>query len=314
MRVKSLGHSGLKVSVVGLGCNNFGMRIDQDMTDKVVGKALDEGITLFDTADAYGNKGGSETMLGKALGARRKDIVLATKFGLPMGEGDLMKGASRRYIMNAVEASLKRIGTDYIDLYQVHFPDPETPIEETLRALDDLVTAGKVRYIGCSNFASWQVAESWYIAKELGANRFVSAQNHYNLLDRKIEAELVPAAKAYGASILPYFPLASGMLTGKYKRGVDLPNDGRLTVWGERGKQILSDENFDMVEKLSAFAESRGHSLLDLAFGWLASQPHVASVIAGATKPEQIEANVAAGKWELTAEEMEEVNKISFRW
>lgn len=314
MRVKSLGRSGLKVSVVGLGCNNFGMRIDQEMTDKVVGKALDEGITLFDTADAYGNKGGSETMLGKALGARRKDIVLATKFGLPMGEGELMKGASRRYIMNAVEASLKRIGTDYIDLYQVHFPDPETPIEETLRALDDLVTAGKVRYIGCSNFASWQVAESWYIAKELGANKFVSAQNHYNLLDRKIEAELVPAAKAYGASILPYFPLASGMLTGKYKRGMDLPNDGRLTVWGERGKQILSDENFDMVEKLSAFAEARGHSLLDLAFGWLASQPHVASVIAGATKPEQIEANVAAGKWELTAEEIEEVNKISFRW
>ena len=318
MRVKSLGHSGLKVSVVGLGCNNFGMRIDQEMTDKVVGKALDKGITLFDTADAYGNKGGSETMLGKALGARRKDIVLATKFGLPMGangtDNDLMKGASRRYIMNAVEASLKRIGTDYIDLYQVHFPDPETPIEETLRALDDLVTAGKVRYIGCSNFAGWQVAESWYIAKELGTNKFVSAQNHYNLLDRKIEAELVPAAKAYGASILPYFPLASGMLTGKYKRGMDLPNDGRLTVWGERGKQILSDENFDMVEKLSAFAEARGHSLLDLAFGWLASQPHVASVIAGATKPEQIEANAAAGKWELTAEEIEEVSRISFRW
>ncbi|MFZ3032901.1 MAG: aldo/keto reductase, partial [Parvibaculum sp.] len=307
MRTKSLGHSGLKVSVVGLGCNNFGMRIDQEMTDRVVGKALDEGITLFDTADAYGNKGGSETMLGKALGAKRKEIVLATKFGLPMGEGDLMKGASRRYIMNAVEASLTRLGTDYIDLYQVHFPDPETPIDETLRALDDLVTSGKVRYIGCSNFASWQLAESWYIARELGANRFVSAQNHYNLLDRKIEHELVPAARAYGASILPYFPLASGMLTGKYKRGADLPNDGRLTVWGERGKQILSEENFDMVEKLSAFAEARGHSLLDLAIGWLASQPHVASVIAGATKPEQVTANVAAGAWELTAEEIEEV-------
>lgn len=314
MRTKSLGHSGLKVSVVGLGCNNFGMRIDQEMTDRVVGKALDEGITLFDTADAYGNKGGSETMLGKALGAKRKEIVLATKFGLPMGEGDLMKGASRRYIMNAVEASLTRLGTDYIDLYQVHFPDPETPIDETLRALDDLVTSGKVRYIGCSNFASWQLAESWYIARELGANRFVSAQNHYNLLDRKIEHELVPAARAYGASILPYFPLASGMLTGKYKRGADLPNDGRLTVWGERGKQILSEENFDMVEKLSAFAEARGHSLLDLAIGWLASQPHVASVIAGATKPEQVTANVAAGAWELTAEEIEEVNRISFRW
>ncbi|MDO8290086.1 MAG: aldo/keto reductase [Parvibaculum sp.] len=314
MRMKSLGRSGLKVSVVGLGCNNFGMRIDQAATDLVVAKALDQGITLFDTADAYGNKGGSETMLGKALGARRKDIVLATKFGLPMGEGDLMKGASRRYIMNAVEASLKRLGTDYIDLYQVHFPDPETPIDETLSALDALVTQGKVRYIGSSNFAGWQIAESWYIARELGTSKFVSAQNHYNLLDRKIEQEVVPAAKAYGASILPYFPLASGMLTGKYRRGADLPNDGRLTVWGERGKQMLSDANFDLVEKLTAFAEARGHSMLDLAFGWLASQPHVASVIAGATKPEQVEMNVAAGAWELNAEELAEVGKISFRW
>lgn len=314
MRMKSLGRSGLKVSVVGLGCNNFGMRIDQAATDLVVTKALDQGITLFDTADAYGNKGGSETMLGKALGARRKDIVLATKFGLPMGEGDLMKGASRRYIMNAVEASLKRLGTDYIDLYQVHFPDPETPIDETLSALDALVTQGKVRYIGSSNFAGWQIAESWYIAKELGLSKFVSAQNHYNLLDRKIEQEVVPAAKAYGASILPYFPLASGMLTGKYRRGADLPNDGRLTVWGERGKQMLSDANFDLVEKLTAFAEARGHSMLDLAFGWLASQPHVASVIAGATKPEQVEMNVAAGAWEMNAEELAEVGRISFRW
>ena len=314
MRVKSLGRSGLKVSVVGLGCNNFGMRIDQAATDEVVSKALDLGITLFDTADAYGNKGGSETMLGKALGARRKDIVLATKFGLPMGEGDLMKGASRRYIVNAVEASLKRLNTDYIDLYQVHFPDPETPIDETLSALDDLIRAGKVRYIGCSNFAGWQLAESWYVARELGTAKFISAQNHYNLLDRKIEQELIPAAKAYGASVLPYFPLASGMLTGKYKRDQALPNDGRLTAWGERGKAILSDQNFDLVAKLTAFAETRGHSLLDLAFGWLASQPQVASVIAGATKPEQIEQNVKAGEWELNAEELAEVGKLSFRF
>lgn len=314
MRVKSLGRSGLKVSVVGLGCNNFGMRIDQAATDEVVSKALDLGITLFDTADAYGNKGGSETMLGKALGARRKEIVLATKFGLPMGEGDLMKGASRRYIVNAVEASLKRLDTDYIDLYQVHFPDPETPIDETLATLDDLVRAGKVRYIGCSNFAGWQLAESWYIAKELGTAKFVSAQNHYNLLDRKIEQELIPAAKAYGASVLPYFPLASGMLTGKYKRDQALPNDGRLTAWGDRGKAILSDQNFDLVAKLTAFAEARGHSLLDLAFGWLASQPQVASVIAGATKPEQIEQNVKAGEWELSAEDLAEVGKLSFRF
>ena len=314
MRVKSLGHSGLKVSVVGLGCNNFGMRIDQAATDLVVARAVDLGITLFDTADIYGNKGGSETMLGKALGARRKDIVLATKFAGPMGEGPLMAGASRRYIMQAVEASLKRLGTDYIDLYQVHFPDAETPIDETLSALDTLVRDGKVRYIGCSNFAGWQVAESWYIARDLGTAKFVSAQNHYNLLDRKIEQELIPAAKAYGASVLPYFPLASGMLTGKYKRGADLPTDGRLTVWGERGKAMLSDANFDLIEKLSSFAEARGHSLLDLAFGWLASQPQVASVIAGATKPEQVEMNVAAGAWELSAEELAEVATLSFRW
>jgi aryl-alcohol dehydrogenase-like predicted oxidoreductase len=314
MRMKSLGRSGLKVSVVGLGCNNFGMRIDQAATDEVVSKALDLGITLFDTADAYGNRGGSETMLGKALGARRKDIVLATKFGLPMGEGDLMKGASRRYIVNAVEASLKRLNTDYIDLYQIHFPDPETPIDETLGALDDLIAAGKVRYIGSSNFSGWQLADAWYIARELGTAKFVSAQNHYNLLDRKIEQELIPAAKAYGASVLPYFPLASGMLTGKYKRDRALPNDGRLTAWGDRGKAILSEQNFDLVEKLTAFAEARGHTLLDLAFGWLASQPQVASVIAGATKPEQVEQNVKAGEWELNAEELAEVGRLSFRF
>ncbi|MDR3498269.1 MAG: aldo/keto reductase [Parvibaculum sp.] len=314
MRMKRLGNSGLKVSVVGLGCNNFGMKIDQAATDAVVAKAIDLGITLFDTADVYGNKGGSETMLGKALGARRKDIVLATKFGLPMADGDLMKGGSRRYIMNAVDASLKRLGTDYIDLYQMHFPDPDTPIEETLAALDALVRSGKVRYIGSSNFAGWQLTEAWYIANERNLTKFVSAQNHYNLLDRKIEQELVPAAKAYGASILPYFPLASGMLTGKYRRGADLPNDGRLTQWGERGKSILSDANFDLVEKLTAFAEARGHSLLDLAIGWLASQPHVGSVIAGATKPEQVEQNVKAGAWELDAEELAEVSMMSFRF
>lgn len=314
MRMKTLGRSGLKVSVVGLGCNNFGMKCDQAETDAVVHKALDCGITLFDTADAYGNRGGSETMLGKALGARRKDIVLATKFSLPMGDGDYMKGASRRYIVNAVEASLKRLGTDYIDLYQLHFPDADTPIEETLSALDDLVRAGKVRYIGSSNFAGWQLVEAWYIAEKNGWTKFVSAQNHYNLLDRKIEGDLVQAAKAYGASVLPYFPLASGMLTGKYKRNQAGPNDSRLVLWGERAKSILTDANFDIVEKLEAFAAARGRTLLDVAFGWLASQPHVASVIAGATKPEQVEANVKAGGWELGAEELAEVGKITFRF
>lgn len=313
MRFKTLGNSGLKVSVAGLGCNNFGMKIDQAATDIVVGKALDLGVTLFDTADAYGNKGGSETMLGKALGARRKEIVLATKFGLPMGDGEYMKGGSRRYIMNAVEASLKRLGTDYIDLYQLHFPDPDTLIEETLAALDDLVRSGKVRYIGSSNLAGWQFTEAAFIAKERHFTPFVSAQNHYNLLDRKIEFDLVPAVKKYGGSVLPYFPLASGMLTGKYKRGRDLPNDGRLTQWGERGKGILTDANFDLVEKVTAFAETRGKTTLDAAIGWLASQPHVASVIAGATKPEQVEANVKASEWEMNAEELAEMNRITFR-
>ncbi len=314
MRMKTLGKSGLKVSVVGLGCNNFGMKCDQTETDAVVGKALDLGITLFDTADMYGGQGGSETMLGKALGARRKDIVLATKFGLPMGPGGYMQGASRRYIMNAVEASLKRLGTDYIDLYQIHFPDAETPIEETLSALDDLVRAGKVRYVGSSNFTGWQLVEAWYIAEKKGYAKFISAQNHYNLLDRKIEADLVQAANAYGASVLPYFPLASGMLTGKYKRNAAGPNDSRLVMWGERAKSILTDANFDIVEKLEAFAAARGHTILDVAFGWLASQPHVGSVIAGATKPEQVELNVKAGEWEMSAEELAEVGKISFRF
>lgn len=313
MRMKTLGKSGLKVSVVGLGCNNFGMKCDQAQTDAVVHRALDLGVTLFDTADIYGNRGGSETMLGKALGARRKDIVLATKFGMAMGDGEYMKGGSRRYIINAVEASLKRLGTDYIDLYQLHFPDPETPIEETLSALDDLVRAGKVRYIGSSNFAGWKIVEAWYAAEKSGFSKFITAQNHYNLLDRKIELEIVPAANAYGASVLPYFPLASGMLTGKYKRNQAGPNDSRLVMWGERAKSILTDDNFDIVEKLEVFASSRDRTILDLAFGWLVSQAHVGSVIAGATKPEQVELNVRAGEWELSAEDLEEVGRISFR-
>lgn len=314
MRFKTLGNSGLRVSAVGLGCNNFGMKIDQAAADAVVHKALDLGITLFDTADVYGNKGGSERMLGHALGGRRKEIVLATKFGLAMEDGEYMKGGSRRYILQAVEASLKRLNTDYIDLYQMHFPDPGTPIEETISALDDLVRSGKVRYVGCSNFAGWQLVEAHYIAREHGLVPFVSAQNHYNLLDRKIELELVPAAQKYGASILPYFPLASGMLTGKYRRGGNGPEDGRLTVAAAMGKNLLTDANFDLVDKVTAFAEAKGKTMLDAAIGWLASQDHVASVIAGATKPEQVEQNVKAGTWEMTAEERDEINKLTFRF
>ncbi len=311
MEYRTLGRSGLHVSVVGLGCNNFGMKIDKDATAAVVNRAIDAGITLFDTANIYGGAGKSEEFLGAALGARRHDVIVATKFAGPMGQGPLNRGAGRRHIYEQVEASLRRLDTGYIDLYQVHFPDPTTPIEETLRALDDLVRAGKVRYIGCSNFAGWQVAEAQSTARANHLNPFVSAQNEYNLLDRRIERELVPACNAYGLGVLPYFPLASGFLTGKYRHGEPPPQGTRLQMWGPRGEQVLSERNFEVLAKLEAFATSRGHTMLELAFGWLASQTYIPSVIAGATTPEQIEQNVAAASWKLTQEEMDEVNGLT---
>jgi len=309
MDTKPLGRSGLRVSVVGLGCNNFGQRCDQAQTRAVVAKALDLGVTLFDTADVYGGGGVSEEYLGKALESRRGEVVLATKFGMHMGEGPLRRGGSRRWMMQAAENSLRRLGTDYIDLYQIHFPDAGTPIEETLRALDDLVRQGKVRYVGCSNFAGWQVVEAAWTARTAGLAQFVSAQNFYNLLERNVERELVPACNAHGLGVLPYFPLASGLLTGKYQRGAAAPEGTRLSA--PRFKGALSDKNFDKVEKLSAFAADAGHSLLELAIGWLASQPHVPSVIAGATKPEQVEANVRAASWKLSAAELAKVNEVA---
>jgi len=308
MEHKTLGRSGLRVSVVGLGCNNFGMRCDLAQTRAVVGKALDLGVTLFDTADVYGGQGVSEEYLGKALEARRADVIVATKFGMPMGEG-LKRGGSRRWVMQACENSLRRLGSDWIDLYQIHFPDASTPIEETLRALDDLVRAGKVRYLGCSNFAGWQVVEAAFTAKIASLSPFVSAQNHYSLLERGVEKELVPACQAYGLGILPYFPLASGMLTGKYRRNEAPPEGTRLSV--PRFKAALNDKNFDKVEKLTAFAADAGHSILDLAIGWLASQPHVPSVIAGATKPEQVEQNVRAAEWKLGPAELAKVSELA---
>ena len=309
MDTKPLGRSGLRVSVVGLGCNNFGQRCDQAQTRAVVAKALDLGVTLFDTADVYGGGGVSEEYLGKALESRRGEVVLATKFGMPMGEGPLRRGGSRRWMMQAAENSLRRLGTEYIDLYQIHFPDAGTPIEETLRALDDLVRQGKVRYVGCSNFAGWQVVEAAWTARTAGLAQFVSAQNFYNLLERNVERELVPACNAHGLGVLPYFPLASGLLTGKYQRGAAAPEGTRLSA--PRFKGALSDKNFDKVEKLSAFVADAGHSLLELAIGWLASQPHVPSVIAGATKPEQVEANVRAASWKLSAAELAKVNEVA---
>ncbi|HMS58594.1 MAG TPA: aldo/keto reductase [Tepidiformaceae bacterium] len=310
MEFRNVGFSGLRVSVAGLGCNNFGMRLDQEKTQAVVDKAIDLGVTLFDTADVYGG-GQSEVMLGKALGDRRQDVIVATKFGSPMGEGPYKAGGSRRYIMAACEASLKRLGTDYIDLYQIHRPDASTPLEETMRALEDLVRSGKVRYIGHSNFAGWQAAEAHAVAKYERIAPFISAQNEYSLLNRKIDGDLVPALQQYNVGLLPYFPLASGLLTGKYTQGQEPPAGTRLAAWGPRAGRMLSDRNFETIEKLTTFAQTRGHTILDLAMGWLASKSFVPSVIAGATSPEQIAQNVAALEWRLTPGEMAEVDKIT---
>ncbi|MEX0749369.1 MAG: aldo/keto reductase [Dehalococcoidia bacterium] len=314
MEYRSLGKSGLQVSVTGLGCNNFGMRIDDAQTKAVVDRALDLGINFFDTADVYGGRGKSEEFLGNALKGRRRDAIVATKFRSPMGEGPLWAGGSRRYIFDAVDDSLRRLGTDYIDLYQIHSPDQSTPIDETMRALDDVVRAGKVRYIGCSNYQGWQVVEAQWIARTGRTMPFISAQNHYNLLDRRIERELVPACAEYGLGVLPFFPLASGFLTGKYRPGQPPPEGTRLALMGgERAKQALSDDNFEVLSKLEAFIEPRGRSMVDLAIGWLASQPVISSVIAGATKPEQVEQNVRAAEWRLSAEELAEVDAITRR-
>lgn len=310
MDLRRLGASGLKVSEIGLGCNNFGMRIDQAATTAVVGAALDAGITLFDTADVYGGSK-SEVMLGKALGEKRKDVVVATKFAMPMGEGPYRRGGSRRYVASAIEASLKRLRTDYIDLYQMHEPDPQTPIEETLDALDDIVRAGKARYVGCSNFAGWQIADADWVAKVRSRTRFISAQNQFSLLERKIEHEVLPACERFGLGLLPYFPLASGLLTGKYHRGEAPPEGTRLAGWGRRGQAALSERNFDRIEKLADWAKARDKSLLELAFAWLLGHPAVPSVIAGATRPEQVRANAATAAWRLTADEVTEVTSLT---
>ena len=311
MQIRNLGHSGLRVSAIGLGCNNFGGRIDLEASRRVVHAALDAGITLFDTADVYGERGGSETVLGELLGDRRKDIVLASKFGMPMNDRETLKGASRRYIVSAVEASLKRLRTDWLDLYQQHFPDPLTPIEETLRALDDLTRAGKIRYYGCSNFSSWQVVEAVWTARSSGLAGFVSCQDEVSLVVRKHETDLMPAMRQYGLGLLPYFPLASGLLTGKYKRNTPMPEDARLTKTARLADKYLTERNWAVAEKLDDFARARGHTILELAFSWLLSRAPVSSVIAGATKPEQILANVAAGAWTLSEHDLKAIDGIT---
>jgi aryl-alcohol dehydrogenase-like predicted oxidoreductase len=312
MEFRRLGNSGLVVSVVGLGTNNLGMKLDMDGSREVVHAALDEGITLFDTADSYG---ASEERLGELLQGKRDDVVLATKFGSDVrsrgndnGEDWGARG-SRRYIRKAVESSLRRLRTDWIDLYQMHRPDDATPIEETLSALDDLVREGKVRYLGSSNFTGWQVADAEWTARTRGLTRFISAQNEYNWLERDIEADLVPALDSYGIGLLPYFPLASGLLTGKYHRGEQPPEGSRLHAWGRESE--LTDEVFDVIEALESFAKARDIRLLDVAIGGLAAQPAVASVIAGATSREQVQSNVAAGNWTPSVADLAELDGIT---
>lgn len=302
MTYRNLGASGLRVSTVGLGCNNFGMRIDEEASRRVIDAALDVGITLFDTSDSYGE---SESIIGRALGSRRDDVVLASKFGSDLrGANGADWGArgARRYIRRSIERSLSRLQTDHLDLYQLHMPDPSTPIAETLAALSELVHEGLVRYIGCSNFEGWRIADSDWISRTNGYERFISAQNHYNLIDRTAESEVIPACRRFGLGLLPYFPLASGLLTGKYRRGEAPPADGRIAAWGMTG--MLSDANFDRVDALTTYAAERGVTLLDVAMGGLASRPTVASVIAGATTVEQVNANVAAGSWVPSSEDL----------
>lgn len=309
MTYRQLGDSGLTVSTVGLGCNNFGRRIDEETTAAVVRQALHAGVTLFDTADTYG-QGASEELLGRALGSERENVVVATKFGMDMQGSngpDWGSRGSRRYVRRAVEASLRRLGTDWIDLYQLHRPDGVTPIGETLAALTELVQEGKVRYLGSSNLDGWQVVDADWVARSEGFERFVSAQNEYSLLERGVEDELVPACDHVGVGVLPYFPLSSGLLTGKYRRGEAAPTGTRLADPSDR----LARADWDTIEALEAYAAERGLRLIDVAIGGLAAQPAVASVISGATSPEQVLDNVRAGSWEPTAADLVALDDIT---
>jgi aryl-alcohol dehydrogenase-like predicted oxidoreductase len=309
---RNLGKSGLRVSLVGLGCNNFGGRTDFAAAREVVHRALDLGVAFFDESDTYGDpRGSSEEILGRLLGERRKDVVLASKFARPMDEAGRLQGASRRYILSAVEASLRRLNTDWIDLYQLHQPDPLTPIEETLRALDDLVRHGKVRYIGCSTLPAWQVVEAQWTAKHLGLEHFVSCQEEYSLLARRLEHDMLPMIEAYGLGLIPFAPLASGLLTGKYRRGMAGPPGARLSTTPRLAERYLTPQNWTVVERLETFAAARGKTLLELAMSWLARRPAVASVIAGATRAEQIEQNVRAVSWALSPEDMREIDRLT---
>jgi aryl-alcohol dehydrogenase-like predicted oxidoreductase len=296
----------LEVTIVGLGTNNFGSSLTAEEVGPVVDAAQEQGINFFDTADSYG---ASEERLGAALGRRREDVIIATMFGSSVAGEPESGGARPDYVRRAVEASLKRLGTDWIDLYQLHRPDPETPIADTLGALGDIVASGKVREIGCSNFSAAQLREADTAAGE--GPRFVSVQNNFNVLNRADEMDVLPLCEELGIAYLPFFPLASGMLTGKYRRGQKPPEGTRLNRWGDRAAGFLTDEMFDKVDALSSWTTQRGRTLLELAFAWLEAKPVVASVIAGATKVEQVVANVAASRWELTLDELAEVDRIA---
>lgn len=313
MRYRALGRSGLTVSVVGLGCNAFGSRIDEQQTRAVVDAAIEHGITFFDTADTYGF-GAGEELLGRALGSRRDGVVVATKFGMDMQgrNGPVWEArSSRRYVRRAVEASLHRLGTDHIDLYQIHQLDLVTPMDEVVGAMNELVDEGKVRYLGCSNFAAWEVADAHWTARAAGLRPFVSAQNEYSLYNRVAEQDLVPACQRFGLSLLPYFPLAYGLLTGKYRRGQAAPEGSRLGHQNQAHR--LRDADFDRVEAVASYAAERGLDLLTVALGGLAAQPAVGSVIAGATRPDQVGANVEAGLWEPSPEDLEALREVNRR-
>jgi aryl-alcohol dehydrogenase-like predicted oxidoreductase len=310
MQYRRLGHSGLKVSLVGLGCNNFGRAVtDPQQSARIVHRALDLGVNFIDTADIYA-RGVSEEHLGVALAGRRDAAILATKVGMTMGEGPNERGSSRAHIMSGVEASLRRLRMDYIDLYQIHRWDPETPVEETMGALDDLVRQGKVRYIGCSNYAAWQMVWSLWVSARRSWAPFVSVQPEYSLLYRGVEAELLPACQAFGIGVIPFFPLAGGLLTGKYREGEPAP-PGTRGAHADRFGRFTTPRNFAIVRRLEAWVKERGHSLTELAIAWLAARPAVATVITGATKPEQVEANVKAIEWTLTPAEVEEVATLA---
>tara|TARA_B100000029_G_scaffold511301_1_gene604955 strand:- start:265 stop:1191 length:927 start_codon:yes stop_codon:yes gene_type:complete len=306
MKYRKLGGSGLEVSEIGLGTNNFGQRLDFESSDRVISQCIDSGINFIDTSNSYGATL-SEEYIGRSLVGRRDGVVLATKVSSRMAEGPNQAGNSRIHIMDQIDASLARLQTDYIDLYQIHWWDDNTPIEETLRALDDLVRDGKIRYFGCSNFSSWQVCESVWTSRSVGINSFVSVQPHYSMMERSIESELLPFCQKYDVGVLPYYPLANGFLTGKYRRGENIPEGTRLGV-NDRG--MFTEENFDLIEKLDSFSSKREKTVLDLAFAWLLARDEISSVIAGATSAEQVVSNAATSEFVLTKEEYNEVSSI----